>query len=224
VTGPNGAGKSTLLRTVCSHFSSDAYKGRVVWGGKLSHSGALDDPACIMFLPQKPLLAPGPTLSEQVTYPGIEPTMDIDAHGVLRPVLVAVGLGHLVDRHHHHHPMRVGRRLSDNVLGDEGDGSSGAPPEKNSKNPNNPWEHVSVGEMQRLCLARVLFRKPLLALLDEPTSAMSDAAAGQLLGLLRDAGVTYVTVGQDTPELRAAHAQHLKLGLNGSGDWSLESL
>ncbi|KAG7667755.1 putative Lysosomal cobalamin transporter ABCD4 [Nannochloris sp. 'desiccata'] len=84
---------------------------------------------------------------------------------------------------------------------------------------------LSPGEFQRIALARLLFHRPQVALLDEPCSAMDDTSAKKLLGLVRAAGVTCITVAQDTAMYREVHAVHLKLKLSedGSGFEILEN-
>ena len=56
---------------------------------------------------------------------------------------------------------------------------------------------LSPGELQRLSIARVLYHKPMLALLDEPVSAVSTHVGCSLLRALREAGISLVTFGQD---------------------------
>ena len=81
---------------------------------------------------------------------------------------------------------------------------------------------LSPGEMQRLAIARVLLHRPKLVLLDEPFSAMSDVAAKELLELLRGAGVTCVTVAQDTEVYREMHAVQLRMGVGVMNGWQVE--
>ena len=59
---------------------------------------------------------------------------------------------------------------------------------------------LSVGEAQRMCLARALARNPACLLLDEPTSALDEASkrgVEELLRSLADEGLTVVMVSHD---------------------------
>jgi len=60
---------------------------------------------------------------------------------------------------------------------------------------------LSVGEAQRMCLARALARGPDCLLLDEPTSALDTASKGEVERLVRslaDDGLTVVMVTHET--------------------------
>ncbi len=74
---------------------------------------------------------------------------------------------------------------------------------------------LSPGELQRLSIARVLCHRPLLALLDEPISAVSAAMGRHLLHALRQAGISLITFGQEG--CAALHDTHdLVVGLGGA--------
>ncbi|MFP5319334.1 MAG: ATP-binding cassette domain-containing protein [Acidimicrobiia bacterium] len=63
-----------------------------------------------------------------------------------------------------------------------------------------PADILSVGEAQRMCLARALARRPEALVLDEPTSALdTDSKAGveRLVRSLADGGLTVVMVTHD---------------------------
>jgi len=72
-------------------------------------------------------------------------------------------------------------------------------------------DELSLGEQQRLSIARVLLRKPRLAILDEATSALdleNEALLYNALGQLE--GLTYLSVGH-RPSLLNFHASRLRL-------------
>jgi putative ABC transport system ATP-binding protein len=67
-------------------------------------------------------------------------------------------------------------------------------------------DHLSVGEKQRVCIARALANKPEALLLDEPTSALDRAAAekveGLLLRLQSEYGLTMLWVTHEKEQAR----------------------
>lgn len=61
---------------------------------------------------------------------------------------------------------------------------------------------LSPGELQRLAFARVLFRKPRLAVLDEPVSAVSPSQGFHMLELLQKEGIAMICTAQlDSPHV-----------------------
>jgi putative ATP-binding cassette transporter len=84
------------------------------------------------------------------------------------------------------------------------------------------WNRVlSGGEQQRLGFARLLLRRPALAILDEASSALDLAAEHDLQVLLVATGPTLVSVGH-RPSLRAFH--HWELELQGGSRRRLDAL
>ncbi|WP_245986695.1 ABC transporter ATP-binding protein [Azospirillum thermophilum] len=69
------------------------------------------------------------------------------------------------------------------------------------RDPHQPVESLSRGEMQRVAVARALLFRPPLVLADEPTASLDAAAAATvadlLLELVREAGSTLVLVTHD---------------------------
>ncbi|MBI4756880.1 MAG: ABC transporter ATP-binding protein/permease [Betaproteobacteria bacterium] len=81
------------------------------------------------------------------------------------------------------------------------------------------WEKVlSIGEQQRLALARVLVSRPRYAVLDEATSALDVANEESLYRELAAAGTTLISVSHRSAVLKF-HRQVLELA--GDGEWRL---
>jgi putative ATP-binding cassette transporter len=81
------------------------------------------------------------------------------------------------------------------------------------------WAKVlSVGEQQRVALARVLLAAPRYAILDEATSALDIANEDSLYRQLAASGTTLVSVGH-RPSILKYHPQVLELA--GGGGWQL---
>jgi vitamin B12/bleomycin/antimicrobial peptide transport system ATP-binding/permease protein len=58
-------------------------------------------------------------------------------------------------------------------------------------------ELLSLGEQQLLAFARVILAEPAFVMLDHPTRALSECQIDELLAMLRDRGMTYITLGDD---------------------------
>ncbi len=59
---------------------------------------------------------------------------------------------------------------------------------------------LSPGELQKLSIARMLYHHPLLAVMDEPVSAVGSSAGLDMLKLLRHHRITTIVTGQtDSP-------------------------
>lgn len=76
-------------------------------------------------------------------------------------------------------------------------------------------DRLSVGEAQRMCLARALSRHPECLLLDEPTSALDTVAKAGIEGLVRslaDDGLTVVMVTHDPRQANELADRILRVG------------
>src|SRR5579885_1949917 len=77
-------------------------------------------------------------------------------------------------------------------------------------------DRLSVGEAQRMCLARALARHPECLLLDEPTSALDTRSKGGVEALIRrlaDEGLTVVMVNHDPRQADQLADRVLRVGM-----------
>jgi putative ATP-binding cassette transporter len=80
---------------------------------------------------------------------------------------------------------------------------------------------LSLGEQQLLAFSRVLLAIPRFVFLDHPSRALSECQVGDLLKLLRQRGITYLTLGDEDDDPRF-YEQLLEIGEDGS--WKLSPL
>ncbi|WP_296806024.1 ABC transporter transmembrane domain-containing protein [Thiocapsa sp.] len=81
-------------------------------------------------------------------------------------------------------------------------------------------ELLSLGEQQLLAFARVILAEPAFVMLDHPTRALSECQIDELLGMLRDRGVTYITLGDEDDD-PAAYDEVLLVAEDGT--WSAQT-
>ncbi|KAG4989903.1 hypothetical protein JHK85_032886 [Glycine max] len=206
VTGPNGSGKSSIFRVL-----------RGLWpiaSGRLSRPSEDVDleagSGCgIFYVPQRPYTCLG-TLRDQIIYPLSREEAQFQAlkmHGKgekhpdlrimldthLQVILENVRLNYLLER------------------------------DNNGWDANLNWEDIlSLGEQQRLGMARLFFHRPKFGILDECTNATSVDVEEHLYGLANKMGITVVTSSQ-RPALIPFHSMELHL-IDGEGNWELRSI
>jgi ABC-type uncharacterized transport system fused permease/ATPase subunit len=85
------------------------------------------------------------------------------------------------------------------------------------------WEEaISLGEKQRLAIARLLFHRPRFAILDECTSACSMEMEQRLFRICNELEMSYITISH-RPALIAYHDQILTIG-DGQAGFTLRQL
>lgn len=147
----------------------------------------------VFYLPQKPYNVLG-TLFDQLTYPatGKDDASASISKSVLVDILERVDLLYLINR--------------PGVLTDE----------------INWEEALSLGEKQRLAMARLIYHRPNFAILDECTSAVSGAMERRLYDMCNEMQITYITISH-RPALRMYHDEMLTIG-DGKCGWKLEKI
>jgi ATP-binding cassette subfamily D (ALD) protein 3 len=153
--------------------------------------------ARVFYVPQRPYLAHG-SLRDQVTYPEVVPRGKADAALDAR-VLEALRTVNLLK-----------------LVGDDSAGGLDVT--------KHDWADVlSGGEKQRIGLARVFFREPACAVLDEATSAVNPDEEALFYEKLATLGVTAFSIAH-RPELLRFHHKKLTLHADGTGGWTLEDI
>lgn len=126
--------------------------------------------------------------------------------GTLRDVLLRTGEEELVS------DARILESLKALNLGHALEKAGGLDLERN-------WGDIlSLGEQQRLTFARVLLAEPRFVFLDHPSRGLSECPLGELLKLLRQQGITYLTLGDTTDEPRSYDRL---LEIEADGTWRL---
>ncbi|PRW39262.1 ABC transporter D family member chloroplastic isoform A [Chlorella sorokiniana] len=241
IMGPSGAGKTSILRTVAGLWNSGS--GHIVRHGQ--PMGRAEGEGDIFFVPQRPYVVLG-TLRDQLLYPtwaqlaqsdnaaegsadGASPSSSgssSSSGGDARAAASSAFSGS---------SSAAGSAASSSIAGSSGRRRP-LPSDEELKQALHTvqlsklveriggnldavadWAStLSLGEQQRLAFARVLLAKPKLVLMDESTSALDTRNERLLYQALRDAGVTFVSVGH-RPTLTQFHDSVLLLHGSGTG-------
>ncbi|KAE9604779.1 putative fatty-acyl-CoA-transporting ATPase [Lupinus albus] len=206
VTGPNGSGKSSIFRVL-----------RGLWpvaSGRLSRPSEdveqeVGSGRGIFYVPQRPYTCLG-TLRDQIIYPLSREEAEFRALKMYGKGEVHPDTGNLLDIH----LQVILENVRLNYLLERDERGWDA-------NPN--WEDIlSLGEQQRLGMARLFFHEPKFGILDECTNATSVDVEEHLYGVAKDMGITFVTSSQ-RPALIPYHSLELRL-IDGEGNWELRKI
>jgi ABC-type uncharacterized transport system fused permease/ATPase subunit len=201
ISGRNASGKTSLVRVLSGLWPHSAGEVHVPTPSNSRVPGLKD----VFIVPQRIHMFLG-TLADQVTYPiSIDPSLRTAAQeDQLMTLLNTVGIAYLVNR----------------WAGD----AEGVRDENLGLDCVARWEDVlSLGEQQRLSLARMFFHQPNFAVLDECTSAVSVDVEQKLYASAHAAGTSCVTISQrlSLPEF---HRRELRVGVNNERGWSLDAV
>ncbi|TKY47653.1 ABC transporter D family member 1 [Spatholobus suberectus] len=206
VTGPNGSGKSSIFRVL-----------RGLWpiasGGLSRPSEDVDQEAgsgCgIFYVPQRPYTCLG-TLRDQIIYPLSREEAEFRALKMYGKGEKHADPRKLLDTH----LQIILENVRLNYLLER---------DNRGWDANLNWEDtLSLGEQQRLGMARLFFHRPKYGILDECTNATSVDVEEHLYGLANKMGITVVTSSQ-RPALIPYHSMELRL-IDGEGNWELRSI
>jgi len=166
IVGPNGAGKSTLVKLLCRFY--DPESGSITIDGTDLRNFAVDDlRQQITVLFQEPVHY-NATVKENIEFGDLSKSC---AAGLVRAAAEAAGAETFIRRLPNGYENLLGHWFDKGV-------------------------ELSVGEWQRLALARAFVRQAPIVILDEPTSAMDPWAEADWLRRFRDlaAGRTAVLI------------------------------
>jgi len=155
IVGPNGAGKSTLLKLLCRFYDPD--KGSIAIDSKDLKDFPIDDlRRLITVLFQQPFHY-NTTVRDNILYGDLQldPT-----HAEIKAALRAAGAEEIVSRLPEKEQTLLGRWFAGGT-------------------------ELSVGEWQRIALARAFLRQAPIIILDEPTSALDPWAEADWLERFR---------------------------------------
>lgn len=168
IVGPNGAGKSTLLKLLCRFYDPDS--GAIEIDGRNLKDYAIDDlRRLITVLFQQPVHY-NATVRENILYGDLTPPSGAATYRSFGPTdeiataLRAAGAEELVSRLPQKEETLLGRWFEGGT-------------------------ELSVGEWQRIALARAFLRRAPIIILDEPTSALDPWAEADWLERFRELAV-----------------------------------
>ena len=156
IVGPNGAGKSTLLKLLCRFYDPD--EGNIEIDGRDLKDFAVDDlRRLITVLFQQPVHY-NTTVRENVLYGDLRLS---PSQAEIETAIAAAGADDVVSRLPEKDQTLLGRWFAGGT-------------------------ELSVGEWQRIALARAFLRRAPIIILDEPTSALDPWAEADWLERFRD--------------------------------------
>merc|ERR1719362_111010 len=186
ICGHRGSGKTAIARALCALWPVGEGTISCPGGAEIAQQGGpIWGDVC--YVPERPCSVLG-SLADQLTYPktlGRQGLSDVE----LRCWLRYVGLEHLADEDWGRATLFTGT----------------------TGRPTIDWgEVLSLREQQAFGLARLLYHRPRFAVLDECTSALGPDLERGFFQMLREVGISYITIDH-RPTLQEHHAAVLEL-------------
>ena len=166
IVGPNGAGKSTLLKLLCRFYDPD--EGKIEIDGRDLREIATDDLRCLITVLFQQPFHYNTTVQENILYGDLNlAASEVQVEAAIR----AAGAAEIVARLQQKEQTLLGRWFAGGT-------------------------ELSVGEWQRIALARAFLRRAPIIVLDEPTSALDPWAEADWLERFRNlaAGRTSIII------------------------------
>lgn len=207
VTGPNGSGKTALARVLGKLWPVVGEGATITLSGNQEDQQTSGVRQGLGLVPQKPYMVDG-CLADQITYP--EKLDQGDKAERLQELLELVGVGYLTSTLRGH-----------KLYGDEHKQTQAR---DQSASLHVRWQDVlSLGEQQRIGMARLFYHRPVFAVLDECSSAVSVDHEEKLYDEATRCGIACITMSQRLA-LPKYHTQELKLGQENDQGWTLHSI
>ena len=194
VTGRNSIGKTSFFRVLANLWPRfDSWTNQLLSPASTSSASAATD---LLLVPQKCYSVLG-SFADQVTYPEMFTPEQREGDGnIEKRIWAALDL--------------VGLR--------------GVCETRGGLDSVDDWaSNLSLGEQQRLGVARLLFHRPRFGVLDECTDAVSQDIEENMYAALNEAGVTCITISKRLT-LEGFHATELALGVRNGKGWEVNEL
>ncbi|KAF3444221.1 hypothetical protein FNV43_RR13911 [Rhamnella rubrinervis] len=206
VTGPNGSGKSSVFRVLRGLWP--IMSGRLTKPSQ-NFNDEVGSGSGVFYVPQRPYTCLG-NLRDQIIYPLSRDEAELIVLKLNGEGKRSAETTNILDIH----LKEILENVRLNYLLEREEGGWDA---------NLNWEDIlSLGEQQRLGMARLFFHMPKFGILDECTNATSVDVEEHLYRLAKNMGITVVTSSQ-RPALIPFHAEELRF-IDGEGKWELRSI
>lgn len=209
IVGPSGCGKTTLLKTIAGLCPT----GPEITDTKSSPSAHESDAPIIihptgeswpkiMFVPHRAYFLAGGTLFDQLSYPTIVTGSEDEYNeNRVQEVLRLAGIEHLYEREKSNQLYAIDKKASET---------------------KELAQALSAGEQERVAIARILYQKPTIVFMDEPTANVPKTVEQMLFDRLFESGITVIAVTHHR-DIRG-FSKSLEFDADYTGNWKLSAI